>query len=72
MYELPPDIQREIPTFSLSGYMYSDNPAASSVLLGRRLLHAGDRIMPGLVLERMTPEGMVLNYNGHRYRMPYQ
>lgn len=69
--ELPEQIQREIPRFALDGYLYSDNEADRSVLINRRLLHEGDEIASGLVLERMTREGMVLSYRGYRYQAPY-
>jgi general secretion pathway protein B len=69
--ELPQHIQREIPVFAVDGYIYSGNKAGRSVLSNRRLLREGDQIAPGLILERMTPKGMVMNYNGHRYHAPY-
>lgn len=69
--ELPEQIQREIPRFALDGYLYSDNEADRSVLINRRLLHEGDEIASGLVLERMTRKGMVLSYRGYRYQAPY-
>jgi general secretion pathway protein B len=69
--ELPEQIQREIPPFSINGYIYSGNKAHRSVLINKRLLKEGDEIAPGLLLEKMTPSGMVLNYKGYRYRSGY-
>jgi general secretion pathway protein B len=69
--ELPEQIQREIPTLAISGYIYSGNKADRTVLINKRLLREGDEAAPGLTLEKMTPNGMVLNYKGYRYRAGY-
>jgi len=69
--ELPAEIQRQIPPLSISGYIYAANPADRSVLINRKLLREGDEVVPGLVLEKLLPKGLVLNYKGYRYRSGY-
>ena len=69
--DLPDQIQREIPALKVGGYIYSGNKADRSVLINNRLLREGDEAAPGLVLEKMDPSGMVLNYKGYRYRRGY-
>lgn len=69
--ELPEKIQKEIPILSISGYLYSDNQAVRTVLLNKTLLHEGDQAAPGLTLEKMTPNGLIFNYKGYRYRAAY-
>jgi len=69
--ELPTEIQRQIPTLSISGYIYAANPADRSVLINRKLLREGDEVTPGLTLEKLLPNGLVLNYKGYRYRSGY-
>jgi general secretion pathway protein B len=69
--ELPEDIQRQVPQYAINGYIYSGSKADRSVLINGRLLHEGDEIAPGLKLESMTPKGMILNFNGTRYRTGY-
>jgi len=69
--ELPEQIQREIPPLSVGGYIYSGNKADRSVLINKRLLREGDEVAPGLTLEKMQPNGIVLNYKGYRYRAGY-
>ncbi|HJV73357.1 MAG TPA: general secretion pathway protein GspB [Noviherbaspirillum sp.] len=71
LHDLPEQIRREIPAFTIGGYIYSGNRADRSVLINNRLLREGDNIAPGLVLEQMTPNGVVLSYKGHRYRASY-
>lgn len=69
--ELPAQIQREIPPVVISGYIYSSNKAERSLLINNQLLREGDSVAPGLLLEKMLPGAVVLNYQGYRYRMPY-
>lgn len=69
--ELPEHVQREVPPFKLGGYIYAGNRADRSILVNNRLLREGDEIAPGLVLETMMPNGMVLSYRGHRFRASY-
>lgn len=71
LQDLPDQIQREIPAFTVGGYIYSGNKADRSVLINNRLLREGEEAAPGLVLEKMTPSGMILSYKGHRYRRGY-
>ncbi|MEO8599925.1 MAG: general secretion pathway protein GspB [bacterium] len=69
--ELPAQIQRDIPPVVISGYIYSSNKAERSLLINNQLLREGDSVAPGLILEKMLPGAVVLNYQGYRYRMPY-
>lgn len=69
--ELPNNIQREIPQLSVGGYIYAGNKADRSVLINGRLLREGEEIASGFTLEKMMPNGMVLNYKGYRYRTSY-
>lgn len=69
--QLPDHIQREIPPLSIGGYIYSGNKADRSVLINKRLLREGDEVAPGLTLEAMQPNGMILTYKGYRYRAGY-
>lgn len=71
LQELPEQVQREIPPLAVGGYIYSSSKTDRSVLINQRLLHEGEEVAPGLVLEKMLPNGMVLNYRGYRYRTGY-
>jgi general secretion pathway protein B len=71
LQELPAHIQSEIPRLSVSGYIYSANRSDRTVLINTRLLREGEQVAPDLVLEQLTPTGMVLNYKGYRYRTSY-
>ena len=69
--ELPEALQRTIPQVTIGGYIYAAKPADRSVLINKRLVRDGDQVAPGLTLEKMTPTGLVFNYNGTRFRTSY-
>jgi general secretion pathway protein B len=71
MRDLPEAIQRELPLLEIGGYIYSGNKADRSVLINKRLLREGDEVAPGLRLEQMLPNGMILDYKGYRFRTSY-
>ena len=71
LQDLPAQIQREIPTLAINGYIYASNPADRSVLINNRLRREGDSLGEGFVLEKLLPREMVLNYRGYRYRVSY-
>jgi general secretion pathway protein B len=66
---LPANLQRELPTLSIGGSMYSDNPAERMLLIDKRLLKEGDEIAPGLVLDSILPNGAILRYKGFRFQL---
>jgi general secretion pathway protein B len=67
MNELPLAIQQEMPPLTISVHAYSPNPADRLVDINGRLLHEGDEVAPGLTLERITPNGMILSYKGYTF-----
>lgn len=71
MRDLPLSVQREIPELTIGGYIYSGAPSDRSVLINQRLLREGDQISPGLTLEGIRPDGIVLDYRGRRFSKPY-
>jgi general secretion pathway protein B len=67
MSELPLAVQLEIPAMSISVHAYSSKPAERLVSINNQLLREGGSLAPGLVLERITPDGMIFNYRGYRF-----
>jgi general secretion pathway protein B len=69
--ELPDAIQRGLPEMKIGGYILGDNPADRSVLINNRLVHEGEEAAPGVTLERMQKNGMILRYREFRFIKPY-
>ena len=65
--ELPLPVQREIPTMSFSMVIYSDKPADRMISINGRMMHEGQEVSPGLKLEKITPNGAILNFKGRRF-----
>ncbi len=66
--ELPPSIQQELPKLAILFHLYSGNPRDRLVGINDRMLREGDAVEPGLVLEQITPDGMILTYKGYRFQ----
>jgi general secretion pathway protein B len=58
-----------LPELRLSLHVYDSNPGRRYVLLNSRQLREGEGTGDGLVLERVTPTGVVLSFNGQRFRL---
>ena len=67
MAELPVAIQQELPSMSVSVHAYSGKPAERLVDINGHLLREGEDVAPGLRLEQITPEGMILSYKGYTF-----
>jgi general secretion pathway protein B len=65
--DLPIAIQQELPPMSISVHAWSAIAAQRLVGINNRLLHEGDEVAPGLRLEQITPNGMILNYKGYKF-----
>jgi general secretion pathway protein B len=68
MADLPPAIQQELPPMSISVHAYSDKAGDRLVGINNRLLHEGQEVAPGLRLEQITRDGMILSFRGYNFR----
>jgi general secretion pathway protein B len=66
--KLPLSIREGLPKMTVSVHAYSDTPEKRLVGIGSRILREGDYVVPGLQLEEITPDGMILSYRGYRFR----
>lgn len=70
--ELPPNLLAELPKISVAAHSYSQKPKASFIFANDRMLHEGENLASGLRLERITPDGMIFDYKGSRFRRSLQ
>lgn len=68
--ELPPGIQQELPRIVVSAHLYDANPAARIVSINGNIVHEGQDVAAGFRLEKITQDGVVLNYKGYRFFRP--
>jgi len=59
---LPTNIQRQIPDLKFSSHLYADDSSFRMVNINGNMFHEGDIIAEGIQLERISEEGVVLNY----------
>jgi general secretion pathway protein B len=71
LVELPDDVRRQLPTVSVNGSVYSPKAADRVLIVNGLVLHEGDTVAPGLVLQQIQRKGAVLGYKGYRYSISY-
>lgn len=61
-----------LPDLHLDIHVYSAKPAERFVFVNMRKYHEGDTLSEGPSVERITPDGAVLNQQGQRFVLPRQ
>jgi general secretion pathway protein B len=69
--ELPDDIRRQLPAIAVGGSMYSASKADRLLIINGQVLHEGDAIAPGLMLEQIRLKAAVLAFKGYRYAIAF-
>ena len=72
MSELPVAIQQEIGAMTVAVHAYSPRAADRMVSINNSVLREGAIVQPGLKLDEITPDGMVLSYKGYRFKRGVQ
>ena len=70
--DLPEATRRELPKLSISGSVYSDNPASRFVIVNGEIMREGAKLTNDLVLEQIGSRELVLRFKGQQYRQPVQ
>ncbi len=66
--DLPLAIQQEIPDMRVQLHSYSNKSVNSIVSINSRMMKEGESLAPGLRLEQITPDGVILSYKGYRFQ----
>lgn len=66
--ELPASLRAELPSMTVTVHAYSATPKDRLVGVNDKLLREGDSLAPDLVLEKITPDGMIFTYKGTRFQ----
>lgn len=69
--ELPEAIRRDLPRIAINGSSYSGDAASRMVMVNGQVFHEGDRLGPGLVLDRIRQKSAVLAFKGWRYEVQF-
>ena len=67
--QLPPNIRSELPQFAIGGSIYSNNPAARSLIVNGQLYREKDRLTQDLSLEEIKLKAAVFSFRGYRFEV---
>jgi general secretion pathway protein B len=70
--ELPASVRQQLPPMTITVHAYSRTPKDRLVGVNDKLLHEGESLTPEIVLEKITPDGMVFNFKGTRFQRGVQ
>ncbi|MEW6220841.1 MAG: general secretion pathway protein GspB [Thermodesulfobacteriota bacterium] len=65
--QLPLSVRHELPDIAIALHRYSRDAASRLVSINGRVLRPGDQVREGLLLEAITPSGVVLSFQGYRF-----
>jgi general secretion pathway protein B len=68
--DLAPQATAGLPQLSINLHVYSPDPAQRFVMLNGRRYVDGAQLQEGPTLERITPDGVILNHRGLRFLLP--
>ncbi len=68
LIEMPQQLQQALPPMRVDVHVHASKVENRFVMINLRRHREGDEIAAGLVLERITKEGMVLKFRGQRFR----
>lgn len=69
--ELPEATRREIPSMTISGAVYSENPLQRLLLVNGLVLSQGSQVAPDLTVVEIRSNSSEFNYRGTRFRMAH-
>lgn len=69
--ELPEDIRRQIPALTITGAVYSDNPAQRLLLVNGQVLTQGSQAAPDVTLVEIRSASSEFSFRGTRFRMAH-
>ena len=68
-YELPQEFRNKLDLPRVDVHVYSEEPQRRFILVNLEKYREGERLASGLVLEEILPDGMVMSYQGERFRV---
>jgi general secretion pathway protein B len=69
IHELPVNVQQSLPAIHISAHIYSENPETRMTIINDKTLREGQSVAPGLVLEEITRNGVILRFQGQRFHL---
>jgi|MudIll2142460700_1097286.scaffolds.fasta_scaffold14298_2 general secretion pathway protein B len=70
--ELPEPLRKTLPDFTITAFLYSATPSSRMVQINGLMLREGEDLSPGLKLEEITPDGVIMNSRTYRFSIGVQ
>jgi general secretion pathway protein B len=70
IHQLPPQATAGLPVLNIDLHVYSGDAAQRFVIINGQKMHEGGKLKEGPTVERITPEGAILNHQGTRFLLP--
>jgi general secretion pathway protein B len=67
---LPAEFQDRLPPMEVNIHVYSPDAAQRILYINNRAYRQGDEVTGGAVVEEVVADGVVLYYDGQRFRLP--
>ena len=66
--ELPPSVRESLQKFfTITAYMYSSSPSERKVRINDHMMQEGQELEPGIRIEEIVPDGVILSYKKFRF-----
>ena len=68
-FELTQELRNKLDLPRLDVHVYSQESQGRFILVNLKKYREGERLPSGLLLEEILPDGMVMSYQGERFRV---
>ncbi|MEY4589080.1 MAG: hypothetical protein RL497_1156 [Pseudomonadota bacterium] len=68
LHELPEKTQNAVPSINYVNHLYSEK-AGGVVIINKKTLRAGQEITPGMLIQRVASDGIVVQYQGLQFKL---
>jgi general secretion pathway protein B len=69
LQQMPPEMQRAIPPMAVTIHVYSPQESQRILFINNHEYHKGSLIEGGVRVEEIVPDGVVLSYQGERFKL---
>lgn len=70
--ELPEQLKKTLPDFTITAFLYAATPSSRMVQINGQMLREGEDLSPGLKLEEITPDGVIMSSRSYRFSIDVQ
>ena len=67
--ELPEAVRQGLPSITISTHIYASDKSERLAAINGHIGREGQEVMTGITLESITPDGVILRYQGYKFRI---